>query len=568
MDAAVIKTALDALYAKLSLVQAGYEPTPVHCSEYSALLHQMANMVSSSAKDRRQTPLVNAGYAIRVSLISNILYTFINQRAKPFSSESSENRSSVNFLILGGGLDTLGCWLIYVAQNLNIYLRIYDVDGPENSSAKRHALSSMVSISVKDGIVYLDGSKTMHSYSIISADLTEISCLRNILLVTERFDSSLPTIALSELVLSYLGKQASYDLMKFISVEILKSPNSMFVAYEVLGDSTNIKSNSITTNFCEAYIKRYTTKLLKGKGSHSNSTCNDYNKIFSVLGGGTSEVERSLKTIFSNIAVLPSLVAARNCCSHIKSPELFDEHAALHLHLSCYAVFAGFSLAASIDSVKDIMTCWNGKQEASIHEVNITPINYSHHNDVRRLFEATYFDFISKNKSVRKMVKAVLNTDLCDKHIGRSNESRVSSILSTYIGWGGYFWVAHTSSSSTKNPTLIASVGVRCADETEHIRIRERLGSNCKLYEIQRLVVDDAYRGRKVASKLLSRIENWVLEQSDHSLNNSTDSQVFLVAMTLSILGEANKFYYSKGFHLEKEIESKDLVYCTYLKQL
>ena len=560
MDVSVIKTAHDALYAKVSLVQAGYQPTPSHCEEYSLLLHQMTDQVSSiHNKVRRQTPLVNAGYAIRVSLITSLLHDYINEMRNIFSNKGSEEYEKVvNVIILGGGLDVLGCWLVYVAQKANIYLRIYEVDGPENSAAKRQALHSMKSVSVKDGIVYLDSVKSKHSYSIISANLTNISHLRNELFEKEDFDKSFSTIALSELVLAYLDRHASLSILDFISNEIFTTCNCLLIAYEPLKRSN---THASTMTFSEVYNERFSAKLNKGKHSNTQVRTN----TFCSIGNNESDVVVYLEKMYNHVQVLSSLTAASCCCSHLIPPELFDEHAALYLHLTCYAAILGFSRNTSNSFTKNVMQSWKSKNDSFTNNFVITCVEKSHQSSVRYLFGETYKELMSTNKSLRKMVKAALNTDLSDKFCQSTECRNNSSILSTYVGWGGNFWVAHTVSSGAEASSVIGVVGLRFVEESEHAIIRGKVG-RCKIYELQRLAVDKNFRRMKVASKLLSRLESWI--ESEHIENDHTSEPILLVAVTLSILEDANDFYKRKGFILEQEALVKDLKYFTYVKRL
>ena len=111
--AAVSRTAKDALQAKYSAVAiAGYQPDPTVSSKkkddndsYRFWLERVA--VAANAT-RRQTPLVNAGYAMRVTCLLDHIDTFLRFH--------HQQHRQVNLVVLGAGLDVTGLWALEQQQ--------------------------------------------------------------------------------------------------------------------------------------------------------------------------------------------------------------------------------------------------------------------------------------------------------------------------------------------------------------------------------------------------------------------------------------------------------------------
>mmetsp|Transcript_16650 Transcript_16650/g.34851 ORF Transcript_16650/g.34851 Transcript_16650/m.34851 type:complete len:755 (+) Transcript_16650:78-2342(+) len=203
----ISKTALDSLHSKLSAIDAGWldgghdacenaegfgsrTPTVHHPIEwYARLLRQIndglseapvksnndeANNVVQVPKARRQTPLVNAGYAARMAIMTYILERWLDlvvnnimSRSPTEDSSSSESNgirvdkschATVNVVVLGCGMDALGIWSKHLLQgtikqqghNPNDKnapkIKVYEFDAWDNCILKRKALitSSML----------------------------------------------------------------------------------------------------------------------------------------------------------------------------------------------------------------------------------------------------------------------------------------------------------------------------------------------------------------------------------------------------------------------------------------
>ena len=146
---AVTKTAIDALNAKISALLSGHVPVQENGVIYHQLLTQTAqyihhlhqqerqttvdevkqvensgevDLLEILKKRTRQTPLVNAGYAIRVAIVSTTLSRYIRSVEEQYSNTTSysvdKEDDVINVVILGCGLDVLG-------EFVNVYIFKY-----------------------------------------------------------------------------------------------------------------------------------------------------------------------------------------------------------------------------------------------------------------------------------------------------------------------------------------------------------------------------------------------------------------------------------------------------------
>ena len=108
----ISKTAIDSLHAKLSAVDAGWLGTNDNNDQsssldgYTQILEQIHDGIEGPhSKRRRQTPLVNAGYAARMAVMTFILEKWIDSVVS-----RHHNNEGINVVVLGCGLDALGLW--------------------------------------------------------------------------------------------------------------------------------------------------------------------------------------------------------------------------------------------------------------------------------------------------------------------------------------------------------------------------------------------------------------------------------------------------------------------------
>lgn len=567
MDHNITKTALDALNAKVSLVSAGYSPvSSCMSSKYKHLLNEMAShlrdnklALSFSKLAKRRTPLVNAGYAIRVSIVTKLLYEWLHHL-------SLNKEICANVILLGGGLDVIGLWLCCVAEDLGITLSVYDLDCAENVQLKCSALSSMGVLQL-GGESYNHGTGAFAEYSLHSVDLKNIADLDQVLLCAQ-IRKDIPTIAVSELVLAYLGTENSEQLIRYIATSF-DAPKSAFLAYEPL-ESVEEDQHQ-TKSFSNSYYQRFSAKLRRGQSATSKDS--DLGEtLFCTLGSDCVLIEKSFGACgFGNVCAFPAGAAARNCCSDMRAPELFDEHAALALHLQCYCCVCAFSHTTQREFVSAVVNQWVGKYgnaRVVSHVVNescsgiqftIKPIEKFHQEPVRHLYTTSYSCAMAQYPAVSKMVKTALKSDLSGKQeTNLLTKAKSCAIWEKYTEWEGGFWVACLEPSGA----VVGCIGIRKCSEAEG-SIRGTLSSDTNsitTYEVHRLVVDETHRGRGIGKALMLKIENFV--------QSKTCSPYKLIAATPTIMNAANHLYINCGFSQHEDQQIGNLTISTYMKTI
>lgn len=190
IPASISRTALDALRAKLSAVDGGWldgggsddgdggdvqgpgrddrrENVFDYVSlvdDYCALLRRIHDGAEGRSK-RRQTPLVNAGYAARMAVATSVLARWLGRMVWDCGDENRARNVSaggVNVVLIGCGMDALGLWSKRVVRMLHRQtrvcenddggsgdefvclpspiLKVYEFDAWENCALKRRAL--------------------------------------------------------------------------------------------------------------------------------------------------------------------------------------------------------------------------------------------------------------------------------------------------------------------------------------------------------------------------------------------------------------------------------------------
>jgi ribosomal protein S18 acetylase RimI-like enzyme/O-methyltransferase involved in polyketide biosynthesis len=355
----VEKTAFDALQAKQSAVVAGYDPIVVENRDvYEQLLLRAINPSSAQGgcekeageeksssskrnnptKPRRQTPLVNAGYASRVLSISHSIRSFILYH-KLISSSSSivqqkQQRRRIRIVFLGCGVDVIGLWARCLPSSLSV--TIIEVDTPEVCSIKRKMLSDRGMVNnltehchrgrddVVDGTNSNATTKTKESesesgstlyykgkivhpssandtdddYVLVPADLNDTSTLEIILDEdNNEEDDDIPTLVISELVLCYLPPPSTDRLLKWCSDRLCRTPDSALISLEPLGfDNSTTSSSTARTSgdddgiisvedgYRREYCQKFDDKMKRGKSSttttmHTGTTNRNYDDV-------------------------------------------------------------------------------------------------------------------------------------------------------------------------------------------------------------------------------------------------------------------------------------------------
>lgn len=592
-------------------------------STYQSLLQQMTNHCIITPT--RQTPLVNIGYAVRIACVLDSIHRFIsfhkmncdNWKATTNSSCTSGN-IFIQIVILGAGMDVTGLWAILQQQTATtITIHVVEVDCPEICEMKKTALQTMEvlqqlafsSNDISTSVVW-KGCKIVdddisHSYTLVKGDLQEE------IFVNELFTNVLlhdtPTLVLSELVLSYLPCKACDYVLQQCAAIINTTRNSCIVMYEPLGYSdagTNKQGNAMVTEFDQSisvldsykrtYWKQFNSKLLRGQAS--TKIQDKENVVFYPLGCSITAIQQRLKKnalefVYASTAGAVG-VAIPNI--HWKAREPFDEHAALNLHLSSYIVVIGFGSdsmsknASLLDHVFFRRTVCNWgipgflnlpKQVINVSNTTdsiwLTTVERQDESQIRQLFESTYKHLFEQYPSVHKMVNAALRKDLAVPIVSKLKDSKMQSELSSigeyYRKLGGVFLVCvKFDKGNIGNPSHIANrhvmgaVGVRALGKLEKDARALPFGRTC--YEIHRLFVDVRMQRCGLGKALLRTAMEKITER--RSCKATHEKEKLFIATTPTVLLNANHFYTSMGFRIEKEVKSGDLVMSTYMSHI
>lgn len=653
IENSISKTAIDSLYAKWSVVAAGYDPVCmedngklynnliISMSEtfvnYSKLLKEKKNLEAcellptSNRKEvrvRRQIPLVNVSYALRIKAVSGTISRFIQchsaRKNNPAESLSCHlipevrklsRADDINIVVIGSGLDVLGLWALSLSP---LKVRLYEIDCEENCVLKKNVMvragilrhcsnrTKIEELTPKNdkgdkalqvchtngifvqGCIDFDSTRNKKStsehtdqfphYTLLSVDL------RNILDIKAAFkalsiDTAQPTIVISELVLPYLGKSNATNLLKFISSDVCCREGSMLLAYEPIG---SLKSPVLGENISAAqgyttkYFGQFTDRLKIGNQNSSLSKGNETNdNLFHPIAFSCSRTQGKLRECGFDgpVDCCQVLKAIRSCddSQAIKYPELFDEHAALNLHLQCYGIMCASSYGTNLSTFLKICP-WGKTENVSLDmgywhkacfvgskgaEYAVSSIKSEDQEQVRHLFKDSYSEIFEEYPSVKKMVQTALKTDLSDKApktMGDQNLSD-STIWNWYSKAGGAFWVISEGPRlSTPLTKIIGCIGVTAHSNVGSIDILKP-----RTYTIHRLVVDASVRGQGIGNALLSTVQDYVTWKE-------SNSQPVIIATTPVVMQAANQLYYSNGFEVQEEVQMGKMVMRTFYK--
>mmetsp|Transcript_5218 Transcript_5218/g.6720 ORF Transcript_5218/g.6720 Transcript_5218/m.6720 type:complete len:625 (+) Transcript_5218:65-1939(+) len=615
VDASVIKTAIDALNSKLSAIHVGYNPIDPNQNGalYEELLHKVLKGTQQDEEEirvvqstsththvrpviKRQAPLVNAIYAIRVASIAKMVQEFLVKQ--PSSSHSSQ----VNVVVIGCGLDVLSLW---AASLLPMdCAKVFEIDCLENCSLKKEALlkAGLIVLPEKEsislhhddhdygdsssGCIILEGYLNVHNdshnlnlsqnqntcpnYTLLSADLRNTSSLHKAL-SSSSFDQNYPTIVISELVLAYLGKENVTRLFQYLACNVCSNDRSFLMAYEpILPSST---SDNVVYGHATDYFGKFSYKLNKGLNSKEKDDLKQQSTIFQPLGKSPSDVNKFLRSCgFDGPLDCQTLdVASRylNIAHVSQPPELFDEHIALRLHMNCYGIISAMASCNNSGNVKDFLRIcpWSSSEEATRYmdqrfeykpnlpdmKVTISTIQNHHQEKVQELFRNTYCHLFQKYTSIAKMVKTAIKTDLSIQNDSCPETLTCAAIFEEYSRNGGSFWVAIDNTNN--DDKIIGFVGVkRCA------RTDVALDA-LQTYEIHRLAVASNVRGKGIGKLLLRIVEDFI-ERKEH---NGTTA---IVATTPDVMEAANFLYQSHSYNIFEDILIGTMKIRTYLKTL
>ena len=600
----ISKTAIDSLHAKLSAIDAGWLSSSGDNDDlnilngYANILKQINDGIDGpQSRRRRQTPLVNAGYAARMAVMTFTLEKWINACVE---SQNHEEEEGINVISLGCGLDALGLWSKDIlngvnrrhgGKNTSTSSNVYEVDSFDNCMLKQHALlkSGILQGKNKDNdnvghepfCTVIEGSITdstknndQTDYHLIAMDFKDIrkdNLLLNKALESTGFDATKPTIILSELVLAYVGYESSNAILQSISRDLLRNEYSMFTCLEPIlptGDEQlrDMKLLSVKESYARDYANQFLGKLRRGT-SNSRSADDD---AFHPLGSNRQKItSRFIFCGFSmaNVDATSLRKAVKEVARTriLSAKEPFDEHAALALNLECYAIACAH--AAPFDGVRCKLPWMALSLQEVSSKIEIAAIaDSSQDQHVGELYGRVYTHFYQKYPAIHKMVKSALKSDLFADSTDDS-----SSIQYRFEGNGGKFWIAHDVESSK----IVGCIGIRQRISRDDDRKDDRgKQSNVIEYEVQRLAVDEKHRGKGIGKRLLNAVCEYSLQRSAvvaSNLNVKDKPQkrvlVKLWAVTPAILVSANSLYNAFGFIKQDSFKGglEMNVYCNHL---
>ena len=124
----ICRTAFDSFQAKYSAFSSGYNcMVSQNAVQYASFLQQIA----PNWKNRRQSPLVNAGYASRVLSMTHSISSFCNYHEFAHAID----KTTIQIVLLGCGVDVVGLWSSSLVETNAI--RIIEIDMPEICDIKR-----------------------------------------------------------------------------------------------------------------------------------------------------------------------------------------------------------------------------------------------------------------------------------------------------------------------------------------------------------------------------------------------------------------------------------------------
>lgn len=591
----VARTAQDALNAKQSAVHNNHSIVPNDGSNSNAqsnrdLYKDLLDKIKTG-KIRRQTPLVNAGYATRVLALSSTIMRFLQHL--------DDSHKKVNLVIIGAGLDVLGIWSTLVAardygENRNIML--YEIDCEQNYHEKIEALersnlmtTSKTSVNgeIYEGKLSNSGDSILeNNYILVKSDLRKVDELI-ITMKRTSFDNTIPTLVLSELVLAYLNldQEGKYtdDLLAYIANDLCCSKSSAFLAYEpVAPDNVDNQIVGVARGYSDEYFAQFVTKLDKGtildEKSRQAKKDDVSSSSFAPLGTSSTEVIQRMRYVGFD-GILSSTSVSKTTRYFLEKeitslPELFDEYAALRLHLQCYSIIcaAGKDFDDPFDLNVDFwckIFPWmrienitsgsflNSQVSLSTKQPSakyiIRAIREYDQEEVRSLFKSSYEKLSTQYSSVRKLVKSALKNDLSTKPTSESKYID-ANIWNKYASAGGGFWVA--TSVGAENGKILGCVGVKKVSSAIE---GEKQDDNAAYYEINRLAVDPSVMRLGFGRGMLDFIEK-------NLKGRNSSVPIKLIASTPKVSQPANEFYFSNGFQVAKEVKMGTMIIRTFVK--
>ncbi|KAJ2169886.1 carboxy methyl transferase for protein phosphatase 2A [Coemansia sp. RSA 560] len=253
-DAVVQGTSNDAAVSRESAARLGYIDDPF-------IRHFVKRPL-------RRAPLINRGTHSRFDGVQRILRQFIKQTQK-----DSQGHACGQIVVLGAGMDT--SYFLLRQQGL-LPRRYFEIDFSDITAKKAATVyrSSALRALLPEDTVVAEGGSELHSaeYSLLGGDLRQFESQVVPKLMARGFDSSEPTLFLSECVLIYLDPQHSDAILNWITANVA---HAGILTYEQILP---------TDRFGQMMIENLRARGLELRGLHAYPTLQSNSQRFLDLG--------------------------------------------------------------------------------------------------------------------------------------------------------------------------------------------------------------------------------------------------------------------------------------------
>jgi GNAT superfamily N-acetyltransferase len=407
---------------------------------YTYLLRQMTGFCIGPRRQPQQTSLLNIAYRTRIACVQHQLHSFMtfhryNNLGKNENdnhgfmneTENPKQRQSIQIIILGCGLDVTGLWSLshansnnnnnddttitdYSLSSSSLDIHVLEIDFASVCTEKVRAIQSLQLLNdLKESSSSTGAYKvwqgtyqqSIHArYTIVSADLQDQALIRDIVTGSKLLDPTIPTLILSELVVSYLPTDSCDSLLQHLHT-YFQQYGSCILLYEPLGPcvpllqpqssqpqdedddgvgtnettttttTTSLETSTVPLSILESYQALYSTnfnaKLQRGyakrmnhQNKEINDTCcntniedsciNQLQRFHPFASTATDVIHRLQRLGYKYVNVITAGFMASfmeryyktNTTNFSTTNELFDEHATLILHLRTYATVTAF----------------------------------------------------------------------------------------------------------------------------------------------------------------------------------------------------------------------------------
>jgi ribosomal protein S18 acetylase RimI-like enzyme len=536
----ISKTAIDSLKAKLSAADSGWLQSDGHddvvssyddqLDGYIKLLEKIHKCIddnnngqhqtNTNKRRRRQTPLVNAGYAARMAVMTFLVEEWIDsvvisslRRQIPNNGQGDDDApagGSINIVVLGCGLDALGLWSKHALEKnhhqTTLRLQVYEIDAHDNCVLKQQALersgilheclamkkrrdedavkNSLFGIITEGSInTMMESNSTkddsnMVDYHLLAMDLRDIRKDTSLLkraLDSTGFDGSNPTLVLSELVLAYMEYESVNAILQSIVVQDRLSDNefSMFACLEPMLPTISTEQHndslvdqkllSVRDSYARDYAKQFLEKL--NRGTCSSGTEEENSNMFHPLGVNEEMITaRFISCGYSmaniGVASLNMATAKVACARRKKQPRFLCAKEPFDelaaLKLNLGCYAVACAFASSSDNEMRGAFPWL-KQPLNDSSATIKITPISDAGEDMLVGELYSRIYTHLYDEQPAIRKMVKSALKMDLRADSSDDGSSSAISNRFKAKGGEFWVAYDMKSSE----MVGCVGIR-----------------------------------------------------------------------------------------------------------